>query len=121
MIKFAAENFGYETHVGTTREERLHAIGSGHGVLRSLAGGKKERCPAGEAPFQPNKTKKRFSFHRHLRPMRGSARTWHGEAGMQKYNFSVFGGRENKFFCSSPLFAWKGRDERSCFFKINVR
>ena len=117
MSKFVAENFGYETHVGTTREERLHAIGSGHGVLRSLAGEKKERCPAGEAPFQPNKTKKRFSFHRHLRPMRGPVRTWHGKARMQKYNFSVFGGRENKFFCSSPLFAWKGRDERSFFLK----
>ena len=60
MCKFATEIYTYETHVGTTREERLYAIGSGHGVLRSLAGGKKERCPAGEAPFHPWKTENAF-------------------------------------------------------------
>ena len=42
MSKFAAEIYEYETHVGTAREERLYAIGSGHGVLRSLAGEKRK-------------------------------------------------------------------------------
>ena len=51
ICKFAAENFGYETHVGTARKERLHAIGSGHGVLRSLAGEKKKGAPQGKRPF----------------------------------------------------------------------
>ena len=49
MIKFVAENFGYGTHVGTARKERLHAIGSGHGVLRSLAGEKRKVPRRGSA------------------------------------------------------------------------
>lgn len=38
MCKFATEIYTYETHVDKTREKRLSATGSGHGVLRSLAG-----------------------------------------------------------------------------------
>ena len=49
MIKFAAEKLSYETHVDTTREERLYAIGSGHGVLRSLAGEKRKVPRRGSA------------------------------------------------------------------------
>ena len=49
MSKFAAEKLSYETHVDTTLEERLYAIGSGHGVLRSLAGEKRKVPRRGSA------------------------------------------------------------------------
>jgi hypothetical protein len=49
MCKFATEIYTYETHVGTAREKRLYAIGSGHGVLRSLAGEKRKVPRRGSA------------------------------------------------------------------------
>ena len=112
MIKFAAENFGYETHVGTTREERLHAIGSGHGVLRSLAGGKKERCPAGEAPFHTWKTENAFLLPQapetHARLCPRTAR----ETEVQKYHFFIFGaGKRAIIFVSVRLWRGKRRPE----------
>ncbi len=53
MIKFAAEKLSYETHVDTTREKRLHAIGSGHGVRELTAGAETRKVPRRGSALSP--------------------------------------------------------------------
>lgn len=89
MIIFA-ENYRYEIDLFENGEKHVYFNGSGHGVLRSLAGVCIKKVPRGEA-FLPFATpKQRFSSPRHSDHTRGPARACIG-VKLQYRCFIVFG------------------------------